>query len=429
MALIDARQHELWRAAITSALGPLSAYITPQSFGLSLVGLRGAEHADEDFKVEIQRRIDLGRACVVAEIVEGLSSELPHTYRHSVRYSEDRIDGVLVVPRLVRERAAGRTGRIPVLRAARFSETPEALLTSELLRVSARVASDWSAVSGAEGLYARRLAVRVRALEAQQPWAALRTRPRAALRSLASSVKSRAVAGWTPLGGGYDRLAELALGVVTGVTADTGPIMFLVSEDERYADRLFELICLGWLLSSLKKMDPAGEVNVSALRGTSTPIFKGARNGVEVRLHYQAGYFSRVARYVWRKTGSKLRAIPDYSLELDGSGWSRSVLLDAKNRGLTSRSEIIYKLLGYQENLGLSPYTAIGIAPEYGAHADLSGVVYAERSAFVIRIPLNRGKRIFERLVPFLIDGMTRARGRATGRPNSSEEARVGAPT
>lgn len=404
MGWTDARKHELWKEAIASALGPLSTYLTPQSYGISLIGLAGAAHTDEDFRTQIGRRIDLGRASIVAEIVGELNSDLPQSYRHSIHYSEDRIDGVLVVPRLVRERAAGRESRIPVLRASRFIETPEALLVSELLRLSARVASAWSATTGAEGNFARHLANRIRSLEAQQPWAALRGRPRPAVRSLAASVKNRAVAGWTPLGGTFDRLAGLVLGAPNGILPDSGPIAFLISEDERYADRLFELVCIGWLLSGLRKMDPGGRVDPEGICNASSPIFEGVRNGVRVRLHYQAGYFSKIARYEWRSTGKKLRAIPDYSLELYGGGWSRVILLDAKNRVFSSSSEIIYKLLGYQENLGISPFTAIGIAPEYGAFTALSGVEYLDRTVMVARIPLRKGKGIFERRLPTLID-------------------------
>ena len=404
MDLTKMHHHAIWREAILSALGPLSAYLTPQNFAVSTVTLSGSCSTDDDFWEQISRRMDLGRAARITEIVEGLGNELPHSYRHSVHYSEDRIDGVLIVPRLIRERAAGRSNRIPVLRAARFVETPEALLTSELLRLSLRIARAWADLPSAEGVFAGHLMTRLRALEAQQPWASLRARPRGAVRTLASSVKSRAIAGWTPVNGDFDRLADLVLGTAKGVYADPGPIAFLVSEDERYADRVFELLCVGWLISGLRALDSAGRVNPAGLRDSKVPIFSGSRKNVQVRLFYQAGYFSKRARYIWQRSHRQLRAIPDYALEFRGPSWERSVLLDAKNRVGNSDSEIIYKLLGYRENLAISPYLAIGLAPEYGRRLSFNGVDHADRKASIVRMPLLKGRYIFERWLPKLVD-------------------------
>lgn len=404
MESTESVRQQIWREAIASAIGPLAAYLAPQSFDVSVIKLTGMQDNDRDFSVEIARRIDLGRASIVARIIEEATLELPHIYRHVVHYSEDRIDGVLVVPRLVRERAAGRENRIPVLRAVRFTETPEALLVSELLRLSARIANAWITTSGSEGVFARQLALKIGSIESQQPWATLRARSRADVRSLAASVKTRAVSGWTPVGGAFEQLADLVLISPNSVLPDLGPIAFPLSEDERYADRVFELICIGWLLSGLKELDPAGHVNPKALRKSNIPLYEGTRKGVRVRLFYQAGYLSKISRYKWRLSGKNLRAIPDYSLEFDRSGWSRTVLLDAKNRTFTSSSEIIYKLLGYQENLGISPYSAIAIAPAFLGRTLVDGVEYDSRKAIVVCAPLTKGKRLFRRLLPKLVD-------------------------
>jgi hypothetical protein len=191
------------------------------------------------------------------------------------------------------------------------------------------------------------------------------------------------------------------------VTVDAGPIAFLLSDDERYADRVFELVCIGWLLSGLKRMDPAGSVNPEALRSSGEAIFSGTCEDVRVDLHYQAGYLSKNARYTWRNSGNPLRAIPDYSIELKGPGWSRCILLDAKNRVYSSHSEIIYKMLGYRENLAISPYLAIGLAPNYGARAGISAVDYDKRTAMVARIPLCGGKRLFQKLLPNIISRLS----------------------
>ncbi|OYW48319.1 MAG: hypothetical protein B7Y36_12935 [Novosphingobium sp. 28-62-57] len=140
----------LWHAALRSALGPLAAYLTPENYGLSAVSLSALESADDEFQAEIDKRLDLARALQAIEIIETIGSDLPQSYRHYVHYCEDRIDGALLIPRLVQERAAGRHKRIPVLRASRFQETPEALLVSESIRISSRIASASHPISGWE---------------------------------------------------------------------------------------------------------------------------------------------------------------------------------------------------------------------------------------------------------------------------------------
>ena len=398
MALIDLVDAELqlWHFAVKAALGPLSAYLTPENYGLSSVGLSAKDGDDEEFRVEIEKRLDLARAAQVVELVSEIGNDLPQSYRHSVYYCDDRIDGALLIPRLVTERAAGRLKRIPVLRASRFVETPEALLVSESIRLSQRVAAAWRGRGGAEGALASTLSERLATIEAQQPWSSLRLRPRPVLRALASTVRSRTVAGWNALGSPMDRLSDLMLDGSEAVTEAAGPIAFLVSRDRRFEDRLFELICLGWLLGALKAWDPAGKVYPESLRA-SGPIFSGEKNGLRTNLHYQASYVGKSARYSWRKSGKQLRAIPDFSLELETTGAKLTLLLDAKNRVLSSNSEIVYKLLGYQENLGLDPYFALGIAPAHSGRQSFDGVRHSHREAAVLRLPLATGSELLKR--------------------------------
>lgn len=398
MALIEEADTELrlWQIAIGAALGPLSAYLTPENYGLSSVGLRARDGDEEEFRAEIGKRLDLSRAAKVVELVSEIGNDPPHSYRHSVHYCDNRIDGALLIPRLITERAAGRLERIPVLRASRFVETPEALLVSESIRLSQRVVAAWSGRAGAEGVLAAVLSDRLAAIEAQQPWSTLRLRPRPVLRALASTVKSRTVAGWNPPGSAVDRLSDLMLDSSEAVTEAAGPIAFLVSRDRRFEDRLFELVCLGWLLGALRAWDPGGKVYPESLRA-SGPIFSGEKNGIRTSLHYQAGYVGKSARYCWRRSGKQLRAIPDFSLELETAGAKLTLLLDAKNRVLTSNSEIVYKLLGYQENLGLTPYFALGIAPAHSGRRSFDGVRHTNREAAVLRLPLATGSEVMKR--------------------------------
>jgi hypothetical protein len=132
----------------------------------------------------------------------------------------------------------------------------------------------------------------------------------------------------------------------------------------------------------------------------SGPIFTGEKNGLRISLHYQAGYVGKSARYHWRKSGKQLRAIPDFTLELETSEGSLTVLLDAKNRVLNSNSEIVYKLLGYRENLGLSPYFALGIAPAHSGNRSLDGVQHADRRAAILRLPFATGANVLKRAFP-----------------------------
>src|SRR5512139_3824702 len=258
----------MWQAAIRSALGPLSAFITPENFGLSTVQLVGkpSDEGDE-FRRQIQARIDLGRAVAATGLCEVVGDRIPEQFRHAVHYCEDRIDGALSVPRLIRERAAGRVSRIPVLRATRFVDTPEALLVSEVLRLSMRVTAAWKLAGGAEGHLANNLTGRIISLQRQQPWASLQSRPRPSLRALAATVKSRTVSGWNMRGDTIDRLADLFLAGSESVVDSAGPISFLLSRDERFEDRLFELVCLGWLLDALRRWCSMGSVHPENLRG------------------------------------------------------------------------------------------------------------------------------------------------------------------
>lgn len=278
-------------------------------------------------------------------------------------------------------------------------ETPEALLVSESIRVSRRVASVWEGRGGAEGALASKVGTQLSFVASQQPWSSLSLRPRPALRVLASTVKSRAVAGWTAPGGPIDKLSDLMLDASEAVSEAAGLISFLVSQDRRFEDRLYELICLGWLLGALRQWAPDGAVYPRNLRKNG-PLFTGSSAGTRISLHYQASHVGQSARYRWRGSGKQLRAIPDFAIEIENASGSHTVLLDAKNRAVSTNSEIIYKLLGYRENLGLEPYLAVGIAPAGGKRHALDGVEHYDRHAAVLRLPLAKGAAFLRRALP-----------------------------
>jgi hypothetical protein len=202
-----------------------------------------------------------------------------------------------------------------------------------------------------------------------------------------------------------DRLADLFLAGSESVVDAAGPISFLLSRDERFEDRLFELVCLGWLLGALRGWCSMGSVHPENLRKRGA-IFVGERGGLTARLYYQAGHVGQAARYKWRHSNKPLRAIPDFSLELQGGGGQVDILLDAKNRVVSSDSEVIYKLLGYRENIGAEPYRAVGIAPAFDNTPGVRVARYDDRIAAIVRLPLGTGQKLLNRALPMWLRGL-----------------------
>lgn len=388
----------LWEAAIDSGLGLLSAYITPEQYGLASVSLAARAQTDEDiFLTEIQSRIELAKARLLSRLIQEAESTLKPAFQHSVHYAEMRLEGALLVPRLLHERANNRFRTIPVLQTRRTIETPEALLISESIRLSIRVCNYWRRKGGAEGKLANNLARDLMQIEARPPWSELKARPRPVIRNLAGIVKSRVVAGWSGKGSTIDRIADLLLSDAKAVEAAAGMISFMVSDDERYEDRLFELICLGWILGALQRTLDSYQVHERHFR-TGKPLLTGTVAGVEVKVYYQAQHLPGHYSYRWKRTGKVLRSIPDFVIETTEKGKTKTLLVDAKNRARSSLSEIIYKMLGYKENLQIEPYWGLGIAPTFSSFG-VESVARGANKVAVAFVPLKTGQLVVQRAV------------------------------
>jgi hypothetical protein len=384
-------ERELWEEAIRSGLGLVSAYLTPESYGLASLHLAAAPpQPGESFATEIRARIELAKAGQIVGSISAAEASLGHAYRHTVHYGRGRIEGALIVPRLVQERAANRFLDVPVLRIQRQIETPEALLVSEAIRSAANVCRCWRGRGGAEAMLAKNWLIDLNRIEARAPWSELRDRPRSSIRALAAIVKHRAIAGWNRKDGPISKFADLILEDASSVAAAAGPIAFLASTDERFEDRLFELVCLGWLIAAFAKSLDGFSIDKAGLTSGNRPILSGSFRDLKLRLFYQSGHLSNLSTYRWKITQRPLRAIPDFVIEVDQGDTNRVYVIDAKNRGRSAESEIVYKLLGYKENLKLEPYWALGLAPG-GRKRRINSVYRNNTRIHVAFVALDRG--------------------------------------
>jgi hypothetical protein len=398
-------EQALWKAAIESGLGLLAAYITPAQYSLASVRLSARGGTEEDlFLAEIQSRIELGKALVLSQLVQKAEAALVPRFRHSVHYGEGRLEGSLLVPRLISERARNRFGTIPVLRTKRDVETPEALLISEAVRLAARVCGYWRNRGGAEGELAKELIQLFAQIETRPPWAELKLRTRPSIRNLTGIVKSRTIAGWNKRGSAIDQLTDLLLSDAEALLAAAGSIAYLVSTDPRFEDRLFELICLGWLIGGLQAGLDRFEVHEQNFRSGSSPLLTGIAGKMTVKVYYQAHHLPGKFSYFWKTSKKVLRAIPDFVVETNENGIKRNLIIDAKNRTRASSSEIIYKLLGYKENLAIEPYWAMGIAPTF-AKPEVASVVRGLNKVGVAFVPLSNGRHVVRRAISYILRG------------------------
>ncbi len=381
----------LWEAALRSAAGPVSAYISPATFGLSVFHLSAEDSQGDAFLSEIHARIDFGRALEITEALDQATRELTSGYSHSLAYCKGRIDGKIHVPRLILERSNGGRRGVPVLRAARHLQTPENLMASELLLSAIRVARFWASREGAEGALAAKMLTRLQALESKHPWTEFKTVPREHLSSLASSVKGRVRAGWCLPSSAMARLAELAApnDISDSLRSAAGPLSYLGVQDGRFGDKLFELLCLGWIVSTLTSLFRTRSIRPAGIRNSSIAIWQGESRNSELMLYFQAGFVSKDAVWKWVTSNKALRAIPDFVLVVRTGTHMTLIVIDAKNRSASSDSEVVYKMLGYKENLRFDPYLGVALFPEFESEAVLSAVAFGAHKVVLARIPLE----------------------------------------
>lgn len=400
----SSRTQLLWEAALRDAAGPLSAYITPTAFALDNLSVQSLlESEDDDFAAEIESRLDLGRAQAFLQLLGYSDVAVTSVYRHVLSYSQGAVRGKIHVPRYVLGMARNDTRGIPVVLARRQVTTPENLLVSEAFRLCIGAAEFWKRRGGAEAQYAASLWSGLQAYESTFPWSELRTKARPSLPELVRIVEGRIRTGQVEPGSFYEQVEALFSERPDNLAAferAATPISLLLTQAPEFEDRVFELLCLAWLISAVRSECANVIVNPVALRGAKKgAIATGELGGKRFSLFYQqSAQLLPVPRWIDRRTSMPLRALPDLVLKVDDGGESRVVILDAKNRTLASESDVAYKLLGYKENLGIDNFQAVGMYPSFSGKLRVRRLQKGGEQILLVHVPLSDGSRTVQRI-------------------------------
>ena len=321
-------------------------------------------------------------------------------------WSEGAIKGKVHIPRYVLGKARNDRRGVPVILARRQVSTSENLLVSEAFRLSIAIAELWKMQGSAEGQYAAALLTGLQSYESAFPWNELRTRARPSLVELVGIVEGRIQAGQVELGSFYQKVASLFSRRPDNLSAfemASTPISMLVSKSPEFEDRVFELLCLAWMIAALRSLCSHVVVKPSALSGPKKePVATGYFNGCKLTLFFQqsAGVLPNPT-WVDKRTNRPFRAIPDLVLKTTRDTRDTILLLDAKNRTISSESEVTYKLLGYKENLGTKPYQGVAIFPSLTRSLRFAWVLQgvADDRIVLAHVPLARGREAVRRLL------------------------------
>ena len=398
------RTQALWAAALREAAGPLSAYMTPRAFALENISVQMLLDAEvEDFMAEIGARLDLGRADAFLQLLKESELVVTTAYRHVLSWSKGTVRGKIHIPRFVLGRARNETRGIPVVLARRQVTTPENLLVSEAFRLCIAAAELWKLRDGAEAQHAAGLWSGLQAYESTFPWNELRTRARPSLAELVGVVDGRIRAGQVEPETFYQKTALLFSERPNNLSAferAATPISLLVTQAPEFEARVFELLCLSWVISALRLFCSDVVVNPIALRGPKKgAVATGWFRGTKLSLFYQqsAGLLP-VPTWVYRHTQQPIRALPDIVLKISDGATERFVILDAKNRTLASESEVAYKLMGYKENLGMRAFQAVGVYPSLSNRLRLRRLEKDVDQILLAHVPLANGRRMVGRI-------------------------------
>ena len=409
------RTLDVWTAALRDAAGPLSAYITPASFALENVPVQAiALVEDQDFESEIASRLDLGRADAFLRLLRESDLDVATAFHHVLAWSEGAIKGKVHIPRYVLGKARNDRRGVPVILARRQATTPENLLVSEAFRLSIGIAELWKSQDGAEGQYAAGLLTGLQAYESAFPWNELRTRARPSLVELVGIVEGRIQAGQVELGSLYQKATSLFSRRPDNLAAfemASTPISMLVSRSPEFEDRVFELLCLAWVIAALKSCCTYVVVKPYPLRGPKRgPVVTGyfQENRLDLYFQQSAGVLP-APTWVDKKTQRSFQALPDLVLKITNEATYNILLLDAKNRTLSSESEVAYKLMGYKENLGLIRYQGAALFPGFSGELRLRRLHKAASGDRILlaHVPLIRGRETVRRLLRHFLKSLT----------------------
>ena len=398
------RTQALWAAALRDAAGPLSAYITPTAFALENVSVQMLLDADtDDFATEIESRLDLGRTDAFLQLLRKPDFVATTAYRHELSWSQGAVRGKIHIPRFVLGITRNEKRGIPVILARRQVTTPENLLVSEAFRLCITAVEFWRLRGGAEKQYASRLWSELQAYESDFPWNELRTKARPSLAELVGVVDGRIRAGQVEPGTFYQQVAMLFserpdnLGAFEKAAT---PIALLLTQSPEFEDRVFELLCLSWVISALRSYCSDVVINPVALQGPKKgPIATGWFGEKQFSLFYQqsAGLLP-IPTWVYRHTDKPLHALPDIVLKVSDGITDRFVILDAKNRTLASESDVAYKLMGYKENLGIKTFQAVGMYPSFSNSLRRRWLEKGAEKILLVHVPLSNGRQTIRRI-------------------------------
>ena len=380
----------------------MSAYITPTAFLLANVPVRTIPGVEgTDFRSEIESRLDLGRADAFLELLQKADGDVTSAYRHVLSWSEGVIRGKIHVPRFVQGISRKDTRGVPVILARRQMSTPENLLIAEAFRLCMAIAARWKSRGGAEAHYAELLLNGLQTYEGTSPWSELRTKARPSLIELVGVVDGRLRTGEIEVGSLYEKTALLfsrRSGNANAFEKAATWISLLISLAPEFEDRVFELLCLSWIISALQSYCSEVVIRPDSLRGRRDgPVATGRFGNYEVSVFYQqsAGVLPG-SLWLDRHTQRPFRALPDIVLKISDGPADRFVILDSKNRSIASESEVAYKLMGYRENLGIEPFQAIAMYPSFSDELRLRRLVKKASTdqILLIHIPISNGRQI-----------------------------------
>lgn len=401
------RTAAIWRAAIRDAAPIFSAYLTPLGYSLGSFAVRVVQAGDLNLSAEVGARLDLGRANQVVDLLHDLDGEVTASYRHELVYSQGIVAGKPHVPRYLQLLARGDRRGVPVIVAQRQPTTPENLFVAEVVRVSRLVCSSWmTREESAESALSTRLAEKLSRFEARAPWSILRGHPRPTLSELSATVSGRIAAGIISSSGAVATLHRLfpprEYDRPLSLEESQDALAFLASNDPRFEDKIFELIVLAWILNGLRELADVLDLDLGLLkRAGGRPIARATLGNQRLEVFFQAAAaVLPEGHWKYRNTQQPLRAIPDIVIRYTRDPvTSRLFIVDAKNRTSASESEVTYKLLGYRENLRLSPYFAVGVYPADKAIGRIRRVEEGASQVAVVHIPLVGGARVVRRIL------------------------------